>query len=73
MPVGFAHGFVVTSEVADVIYKCSAYYDGAKERSLAYDDPELGIDWGSREPLVSDRDRQAPRLAEIRDALPFRG
>ena len=73
VPVGFAHGFVVTSEVADVIYKCSAYYDGAKERSLAYDDPELGIDWGIAQPLVSDRDRQAPRLAEIRDALPFRG
>ncbi len=72
VPVGFAHGFVVTSEVADVIYKCSAYYDGPKERSLAYDDPELGIDWGVDDPLVSDRDQRAPRLAEIRDALPFR-
>jgi dTDP-4-dehydrorhamnose 3,5-epimerase len=56
-----------------VIYKCSAYYDGAVERSLAWDDPELGIDWRVADPLVSDRDRTAPRLAEIRASLPFRG
>jgi len=72
VPVGFAHGFVVTSDVADVVYKCSAYYDGAKERSLAWDDPEVGIEWGVADPLVSDRDRSAPRLAEIRDQLAFR-
>lgn len=73
VPVGFAHGFVVTSDVADVVYKCSEYYDGAVERSLAWDDPEVGVDWGVVDPLVSDRDRMAPRLAEIRDSLPFRG
>jgi dTDP-4-dehydrorhamnose 3,5-epimerase len=72
VPVGFAHGFVVTSEVADVVYKCSAYYDGAKERSLHWADPAIGIDWGVTEPLVSARDQVAPPLAEIRDALPFR-
>ncbi len=73
VPIGFAHGFVVTSEVADVVYKCSEYYDGAVERSLAWDDPEIGVDWGVADPLVSDRDRTAPRLAEIRASLPFRG
>ncbi len=73
VPIGFAHGFVVTSDVADVVYKCSAYYDGAVERSLAWDDPEIGIDWGVVDPLVSDRDRTAPRLAEISSWLPFRG
>jgi len=72
VPVGFAHGFVVTSEVADVVYKCSAYYDGAKERSLHYADPAIGIDWGVTDPLVSERDQVAPLLAEIRDELPFR-
>jgi dTDP-4-dehydrorhamnose 3,5-epimerase-like enzyme len=54
------------------VYKCSAYYDGAKERYVRYDDPEIGIDWGVEVPLVSDRDRVAPLLAEIRGALPFR-
>jgi dTDP-4-dehydrorhamnose 3,5-epimerase len=73
VPIGFAHGFVVTSEIADVVYKCSAYYDGSVERSLAWDDPDIGIDWGVDDPLVSDRDRTAPRLAEIRAWLPFRG
>jgi len=72
VPIGFAHGFVVESDVADVVYKCSAYYDGAKERSVRYDDPAIGIDWGVEVPLVSDRDRVAPLLAEIRGALPFR-
>ena len=72
VPVGFAHGFVVTSEVADVVYKCSAYYDGAKERSLHYADAAIGIDWGVTVPLVSERDQVAPLLAEIRDELPFR-
>jgi dTDP-4-dehydrorhamnose 3,5-epimerase len=72
VPVGFAHGFVVTSDVADVVYKCSAYYDGAKERSLHYADAAIGIDWGVTDPLVSERDQVAPLLAEIRDALPFR-
>jgi dTDP-4-dehydrorhamnose 3,5-epimerase len=72
VPVGFAHGFVVTSEVADVVYKCSEYYDGDRERALAWDDPEIGVDWGVQDPLVSDRDRVAPRLAEIRGTIPFR-
>jgi len=72
VPVGFAHGFVVTSAVADVVYKCSAYYDGAKERSLHYADAAIGIDWGVTDPLVSERDQVAPLLAEIRDELPFR-
>jgi dTDP-4-dehydrorhamnose 3,5-epimerase len=73
VPIGFAHGFVVTSEVADVVYKCSAYYDDAKERTLAWDDSEIGVDWGIDAPLVSERDRLAPSLARIRTTLPFRG
>ena len=44
-PIGFAHGFCVTSEVADVVYKCSSYYDGEVERGIAYDDPDVGIEW----------------------------
>ena len=60
------------SEEADVAYKCSSYYDAATEGQLAYDDPEVGIEWpADLEPVVSDRDRTAPRLAEIADGLPF--
>jgi dTDP-4-dehydrorhamnose 3,5-epimerase len=71
VPVGFAHGFCVTSDVADVIYKCSTYYDAALERSIAHDDPDLAIEWPDPEPIVSERDAQAPRLAQIADELPF--
>lgn len=71
-PVGFAHGFCVTSEVADVAYKCTSYYDPELERAIAFDDPEVGISWpGGLDLIVSDRDRAAPRLAEIADVLPF--
>ena len=72
VPVGFAHGFCVLSEEADVVYKCSSYYDAATEGQLAYDDPDVGIEWPAEvEPIVSERDRTAPRLAEIADGLPF--
>ncbi|HEX4806472.1 MAG TPA: dTDP-4-dehydrorhamnose 3,5-epimerase [Conexibacter sp.] len=73
VPVGFAHGFCVTSEVADVVYKCSSYYDPATESGIAWDDPALGIAWPvDVEPIVSERDTNAPRLADVADALPFR-
>ena len=70
-PVGFAHGFCVTSDVADVIYKCSTYYDPELERGIAYDDPDLGIEWPKLDPVVSERDANAPRLAQIAHELPF--
>ncbi len=72
VPVGFAHGFCVTSEVADVAYKCSNYYDAATEAGIAYDDPEVGIVWPAGvEPIVSERDATAPRLSEVAASLPF--
>jgi dTDP-4-dehydrorhamnose 3,5-epimerase len=71
VPVGFAHGFCVTSEIADVTYKVSSYYDPATERGIAFDDPEIGIPWPASQPLVSDRDRTNPRLAEIAAELPW--
>jgi dTDP-4-dehydrorhamnose 3,5-epimerase len=72
VPVGFAHGFCVTSEVADVLYKQSAYFDADLEREIAYDDPDVGIEWPAGvELIVSERDIAAPRLAEIADELPF--
>lgn len=70
-PIGFAHGFCVTSDMADVVYKCSSYYDGEVERGIAYDDPDVGIQWPELELSVSDRDAAAPRLREVADELPF--
>ena len=74
VPVGFAHGFCVLSEVADVIYKQTAYYDASVERGIAWDDPDVAIQWplAVGELLVSERDRQSPRLSEIAGELPFR-
>jgi dTDP-4-dehydrorhamnose 3,5-epimerase len=73
VPVGFAHGFCTLSDVADVLYKQTAYYDPALERGIAYDDPDVGIRWSlpAAELIVSPRDAAAPRLAEIADELPF--
>jgi dTDP-4-dehydrorhamnose 3,5-epimerase len=65
VPDGFAHGFVVTSEVADVVYKVSTYYDPAAESGFRFDDPQVGIEWPADVELVpSERDRQAPSFAE---------
>jgi dTDP-4-dehydrorhamnose 3,5-epimerase len=74
LPVGFAHGFCVLSDIADVVYKQTAYYDAELERGILWDDPEIGIEWPlPRDELtVSERDARAPRLSEIADELPFR-
>src|ERR1700691_2153243 len=72
VPVGFAHGFCVLSDVADVLYKQTAYYDPAVERGIAWDDPEIAIRWPAEiEPIVSARDAAAPTLRELADELPF--
>jgi dTDP-4-dehydrorhamnose 3,5-epimerase len=71
-PDGFAHGFCVLSEEADVVYKTSAYYDPELERGFAYNDPQVGIEWpGGSELIASPRDKSAPSLAEIAASLPF--
>jgi dTDP-4-dehydrorhamnose 3,5-epimerase len=74
VPVGFAHGFCVLSDVADVIYKQTAYYDAALERGIAWDDPDVGIEWPLpvAELIVSERDANAPLLRELAGELPFR-
>ena len=71
VPVGFAHGFCVVSEVADVVYDCSQYYEALRERGFAPDDPRVGIAWPPGERIVSPRDAAGPALAEIADDLPF--
>lgn len=73
VPVGFAHGFCVLSDVADVIYKQTAYYDPHIERGIAWNDPDVGVRWPlpDAELIVSARDRDAPLLGEIAPELPF--
>ena len=70
MPIGFAHGFCALSDVVDFVYKIGSYYDPTTERGIAWDDPDLGIPWPTDEPIVSERDRHNPTLAQIRDELP---
>jgi dTDP-4-dehydrorhamnose 3,5-epimerase len=71
-PHGFGHGFCVLSDVADVAYKQSAYYDAAVEAEFSYRDPDVGIVWPEGLELVpSERDERAPLLREIADDLPF--
>lgn len=72
-PDGFAHGFCVLSDVADVVYMTSAYYDPKRESGFAYNDPAVAIEWPAGVQLAaSERDSHAPALAEIADTLPFR-
>lgn len=64
VPPGYAHGFVVTSETADFQYKCTDYYQPADEGGVAWNDPDIGIDWPVDEPTLSEKDLALPRLAE---------
>ena len=62
IPPGFAHGFCVLSESADVVYKVTAEYAPELERGIIWNDPDIGVAWSQREPIVSDRDAQLPLL-----------
>jgi len=70
IPPGFAHGFCVTSESAEVEYKCTALYDPGSDLAIAWNDPEIGVDWPIAEPVLSAKDAAAARLAEVADRLP---
>ena len=72
VPDGFAHGFCVVSELADVTYKVTTYYDPAAESGFSYADPAVGIEWPDADSLIgSERDRTAPTLAQRAPDLPF--
>jgi dTDP-4-dehydrorhamnose 3,5-epimerase len=66
VPPGFGHGFVVLSETADFLYKTTDYWHPEHERSLVWNDPEIGIDWplGGAQPTLAAKDAAAPRLAD---------
>lgn len=65
IPPGYAHGYLVLSEVADFEYKCTDYYDPKSEAGVVWNDPQLGIDWPIAEPTLSPKDRGLPTLAEL--------
>lgn len=71
VPVGFAHGFLTLSDLAEVQYKCSGYYAPAAEGSVRWDDPELAIVWSIEAPIVSAKDRAAPSFAQYRERPAF--
>jgi dTDP-4-dehydrorhamnose 3,5-epimerase len=70
IPPGFAHGFCVLSEQADVLYKCTDFYTPGDEYGIAWDDPDIGIEWPRLDYLLSDKDRRYPRLKDSADHLP---
>jgi dTDP-4-dehydrorhamnose 3,5-epimerase len=71
IPRGFAHGFLVLSEMADFFYKCDEFYSASNEIVLRWDDPELGIDWGFACPTVSERDGCGGSLSQLKHLLPM--
>ena len=65
VPPGFAHGFCVLSEVAEMAYKCTALYEAADDAGVLWNDPDIGIDWPIDDPVLSAKDEKAPRLADL--------
>jgi dTDP-4-dehydrorhamnose 3,5-epimerase len=65
IPVGFAHGFCVLSEEAHVFYKVSSIFDEKQEKGFRFDDPDIGIQWPVKEPIVSERDQKSPLFKEV--------
>jgi dTDP-4-dehydrorhamnose 3,5-epimerase len=70
VPAGFAHGFSVVGDVAEVVYKCTDVYDPANEVGIAWNDPSIAIEWPVRDPMLSKRDAANPLLADVMDRLP---
>ncbi|HUP61607.1 MAG TPA: dTDP-4-dehydrorhamnose 3,5-epimerase [Thermoanaerobaculia bacterium] len=64
IPPGFAHGFSVLSDEADVVYKCTTLWSPAGDRTIVWNDPDLGIDWRVATPIVSPKDASGPRLRD---------
>ncbi len=72
IPAGFAHGFCVLSDMAEIFYKCSEFYDASDDRGLCWNDPEIGIVWpGDGPPMLSEKDKVQPLLKDLTaDNLP---
>lgn len=64
IPKGFAHGFLTLTDDVEIQYKVDEYYSPECDRSIKFDDPEIGVDWGINNPILSEKDLNAPTLAE---------
>lgn len=64
IPPGFAHGFCALEDGTDLVYKCTAVYEPANDRSILWNDPDIGIEWPIASPLLSAKDAVAPRLSD---------
>lgn len=71
IPPGFAHGFCAMSEVVDVLYKCTDYYDPPSERGIPWNDPSLGIEWPAERPLLSEKDSSYRPISPDNNDLPL--
>ena len=69
VPPGVLHGFLVTSDVAQFVYKCTDVYHPEAEFSVAWNDPDIGIEWPIESPILSEKDRCAPQLKDVEDRL----
>jgi dTDP-4-dehydrorhamnose 3,5-epimerase len=65
LPPGFAHGFVVMSDTALFAYKCTEYYDRASEKTISWNDPDIGIEWPINDPIVSEKDKSGRLLRDF--------
>jgi dTDP-4-dehydrorhamnose 3,5-epimerase len=73
VPPGFAHGFCVLTDWADVLYKCTTLYEGENDRGIIWNDPEIGIDWPVAEPVLSAKDAALPLLRDSEVLPPYAG
>jgi len=64
IPPGFAHGFCALEDGSDLVYKCTTLYDANADRAILWNDPNIGIDWPVKDPVLSAKDAGAPRLAD---------
>jgi len=69
VPSGFAHGYLVLSEHAEVEYKCTELYHPEDDYGILWNDPAIGIDWGIKNPILSEKDKQQPLLKEVKEKL----
>jgi dTDP-4-dehydrorhamnose 3,5-epimerase len=65
VPEGFAHGFAVLSDTADVIYKCTTLYEPSQDRCILWNDPDIGIEWPIDDPLISEKDEQGVSFRDL--------
>ena len=66
---GFAHGYLTLTDNAEILYRLSNFYDGSKQIGIRYDDPEFGIDWPVKAPILTDRDRNAPYFKDVQEVF----